>query len=116
MLLPTYFSRFCDLYRGWEGKLSVTMRQSHAGGEKLFVDYAGDRVEVFDRLTGEARPAWIFVAVMGASSFTYAEATWTPGSGGLDRRPYQGVRGHWRCRASDRAGQHQDGGDQILPV
>ncbi len=55
------------------------MRQSHAGGEKLFVDYAGDRVEVFDRLTGETRPAWIFVAVMGASSFTYAEATWTQG-------------------------------------
>src|SRR3984885_9138466 len=76
------YSRFCDLYRGWEGKLSVTMRQSHAGGEKLFVDYAGDRVEVFDRLTGEARAAWIFVAVMGASSFTYAEATWTQGLGG----------------------------------
>jgi transposase len=73
------YSRFCDLYRSWEGKLSVTMRQSHAGGEKLFVDYAGDRVEVFDRLTGEARPAWIFVAVMGASSFTYAEATWSQG-------------------------------------
>ncbi len=67
------------MYRGWEGKLSVTMRQSHAGGEKLFVDYAGDRVEVFEGLTGEARPAWIFVAVMGASSFTYAEATWTQG-------------------------------------
>ena len=73
------YSRWCDLYRGWEGKLSVTMRQSHAGGEKLFVDYAGDRVEVFDRLTGETRLAWIFVAVMGASSFTYAEATWTQG-------------------------------------
>ena len=73
------YSRWCDLYRGWEGKLSVTMRQSHAGGEKLFVDYAGDRVELFDRLTGEARPAWLFVAVMGASSFTYAEATWTQG-------------------------------------
>ncbi len=73
------YSRWCDLYRGWEGKLSVTMRQSHAGGEKLFVDYAGDRVEVFDRLTGEARPAGIFVAVMGASSCTYAEATWRQG-------------------------------------
>jgi transposase len=73
------YSRYCDLYRCWEGKLSVTMRQSHAGGEKLFVDYAGDRVEVFDRLTGQARPAWIFVAVLGASSFTYAEATWTQG-------------------------------------
>ena len=76
------YSRFCELYRDWEGKLSVTMRQSHAGGEKLFVDYAGDPVPVvIDRLTGETRPAWIFVAVLGASSFTYAEATWTQGLG-----------------------------------
>lgn len=76
------YSRFCELYRDWEGKLSVTMRQAHAGGEKLFVDYAGDPVPVVvDRLTGETRPAWIFVAVLGASSFTYAEATWTQGLG-----------------------------------
>src|SRR5882724_4061665 len=60
------YSWFCDLYRAWEGKLSVTMRQSHAGGEKLFVDYAGDTVPVIiDRLTGEIREAQIFVAVMG---------------------------------------------------
>jgi transposase len=50
------YSRFCELYRAWEGKRSVTMRQSHAGGEKLFVDYAGDTVPVIiDRLTGEMR-------------------------------------------------------------
>ncbi|MCC6780611.1 MAG: IS21 family transposase [Hyphomicrobiales bacterium] len=73
------YSRFCDLYRGWEGRLSVTMRQSHAGGDKLFVDYAGDGVSVVNRLTGEVRQAQLFVAVMGASSFTYAEATWTQG-------------------------------------
>ena len=73
------YSRFCELYRGWEGRLSVTMRQSHAGGDKLFVDYAGDGVPVVDRLTGEIRKAQIFVAVMGASNFTYAEATWTQG-------------------------------------
>jgi transposase len=72
------YSRFCELYRAWEGKLPVTMRQTHLGGEKLFVDYAGDTVPVIvDRLSGETRPAQIFVAVMGASSFTYAEATWT---------------------------------------
>jgi transposase len=52
------YSRFCDLYRGWEGALSVTMRQTHLGGDKLFVDYAGDRVPVIvDRLTGEIRGA-----------------------------------------------------------
>lgn len=72
------YSRFCELYRSWEGKLSVTMRQTHLGGDKLFVDYAGDTVPVvIDRLTGEVRPAQIFVAVMGASSFAYAEASWT---------------------------------------
>lgn len=76
------YSRFCDLYRSWEARLSVTMRQSHAGGEKLFVDYAGDTVPVIvDRLTGEIRPAQIFVAVLGASSFSYAQATWTQGLG-----------------------------------
>jgi transposase len=74
------YSRFCELYRNWEGKLSVTMRQTHVGGDKLFVDYAGDTVPVIvDRLTGETRQAQIFVAVLGASNFTYAEATWTQG-------------------------------------
>ena len=72
------YSRFCELYRSWEARLSVTMRQSHRAGDKLFVDYAGDTVPVVvDRLTGERRSAQIFVAVLGASSFLYAEATWT---------------------------------------
>jgi transposase len=58
------------------------MRQTHVGGDKLFVDYAGDTVPVIiDRLTGETRPAQIFVAVMGASNFSYVEATWTQGLG-----------------------------------
>jgi transposase len=74
------YSRFCELYRSWEQRLSVTMRQTHSGGDKLFVDYAGDTVPVVvDRLTGEIRTAQIFVAVMGASNFTYAEASWTQG-------------------------------------
>ena len=72
------YSRFCELYRGWASRISVTMRQTHAGGDKLFVDYAGDTVPVIiDRLTGKTRPAQIFVAVLGASSFTYAEAAWS---------------------------------------
>ena len=74
------YSRWCDLYRNWEARLPVTMRQTHVAGEKLFVDYAGDRVPVVvDRLSGEIRMAEIFVAVLGASSFTYAQATWTQG-------------------------------------
>lgn len=72
------YSRFCDLYRGWAVKLPVFMRQSHAAGDKLFVDYAGDTVMVVvDRLTGEGRPAHIFAAVLGASSLAYAEASWS---------------------------------------
>ena len=74
------------LCRGFESKLSPTMRQTHAAGERLFVDYAGDGVPVvIDRLTGEIRKAQIFVAVLGASSFTLAHAGWT--QAGLDRRP-----------------------------
>ena len=58
------------------------MRQTHVGGDKLFVDYAGDTVPVIiDRPTGEVRQAQIFVAVLGASNFTYVEATWTQGLG-----------------------------------
>src|SRR6201985_2036696 len=72
------YSRFCELYRAFERTLSVTMRQTHAAGERLFVNYAGDGVPVvIDRLTGEIRMAQIFVAVLGASSFTFAKATWT---------------------------------------
>src|SRR5580704_11633755 len=72
------YSRFCELYRAFESRLPVTMRQTHAAGERLFVDYAGDGVPVVvDRLTGEIRKAQIFVAVLGASSFTFARAGWT---------------------------------------
>src|SRR4051794_20029823 len=53
------------------------MRQTHPAGERLFVDYAGQTVPVIDAATGEVRPAQIFVAALGASNFTYAEARWT---------------------------------------
>jgi len=73
------YSWFCDHYRAWQGKLDVVMRQDHRAGEKLFVDYAGQTMPVVDWGTGEIREAQIFVAVLGASSYTYAEATWTQG-------------------------------------
>lgn len=73
------YSRFCDLYIDWRRGVSATMRQTHVAGEKLFVDYAGDTVPVFDGATGEERPAHIFVAVLGASNYTYAEARWSEG-------------------------------------
>jgi transposase len=71
------YSRFCDLHRAWAERLSATMRQVHVAGEKMFVDYAGATLDVIDPLTGEIRPTQIFVAVLGASNYTYAEATWT---------------------------------------
>ena len=71
------YSRFCELYRGWEARLSPTMRQSHVAGERLFVDYAGTTLEVIDPSTGEVMTAQLFIAALGASSYTYAEATWT---------------------------------------
>ena len=73
------YSRFCDLYRAWEKRLSPTMRQTHVAGEKLFVDYAGTTMQVIDGATGEVIEVQLFVAVLGASSYTYAEATWTQG-------------------------------------
>ena len=71
------YSSFCIHYRRWVGRLSVSMRQSHAPGEKLFIDYAGQTVPVVDPMTGEIGQAAIFVAVLGASNYTYCEATWS---------------------------------------
>lgn len=69
------YSRFCDLYRAFARSLKRSMRQTHRAGEKLFVDYAGDTVPVIDATTGEMRRAHIFVAVLGASNYTFACAT-----------------------------------------
>ena len=71
------YSWFCQHYRRWVDRLDTVMRQTHRVGEKLFVDYAGQTVGVVDRQTGEIREAQVFVAVLGASNYTYAEATWT---------------------------------------
>ena len=70
------YSQFCDLFRTWRKKLDLSMRQEHLAGEKLFVDYCGQTVPIVDASTGEIRDAQVFVAVMGASNYTYAEATW----------------------------------------
>jgi transposase len=70
-------SRSCQLFREFERRLSPTMRQQHVAGHKAFVDYSGKRVPIADAATGEVSLAEIFVAVLGASSLTYAEATWT---------------------------------------
>ena len=71
------YSRFCQLFREFERRLSATMRQQHVAGDKAFVDYSGKHVPIASPATGEVRWAEIFVAVLGASNLTYAEATWT---------------------------------------
>jgi transposase len=71
------FSRFCDLFRGFERRLTPTMRQVHVAGDKVFVDYSGKKLPIVDRKTGEIREAEIFVGVLGASSYAFAEATWS---------------------------------------
>lgn len=71
------YSRYCELYHQWRGQADRTMRQVHVAGEKLFVDYCGQTVAVIDAETGESREAQVFVAVWGASNYTYAEATWS---------------------------------------
>lgn len=70
------YSHFCELYRRWAQRLKPSMRLSHKAGEKLFVDYAGQTVPMVDPTSGEIHPAQLFVAVLGASNYTYAEAHW----------------------------------------
>jgi transposase len=72
------------------------MRQDHPAGDKVFVDYSGKKISVVDRTTGVMREAEIFVAVLGASNFTYAEATWTQGLGdwiGAHTRAFEAIGG-----------------------
>jgi transposase len=69
------YTQFCHLYREYAGRLKRSMRQTHRAGEKLFIDYAGPTVPLIDPATGEIRPAHIFVAVLGASNYTFACAT-----------------------------------------
>lgn len=69
------YSWFCERYQQWRRHLDVVLRQEHKAGEKMFVDWAGATIPVYDAGTGEAWPASLFVSVLGASSYTYAEAT-----------------------------------------
>ena len=71
------YTAFCDRYRAWAKRQSLVMRQVHVGGDKLFVDYAGMKPRIVDPITGEVTEVELFVAVLGASNYTYAEATRT---------------------------------------
>src|SRR5260221_7353328 len=65
------YTQFCDIYRRWLACRGLSMRQVHRAGEKLFVDYAGKRPHYFDAATGERVECELFVAVLGASNFTF---------------------------------------------
>lgn len=69
------YTQFCEAYRRWLRKRKITMRQVHRAGEKLFVDYSGKRPSIVNRGTGERQEVELFVAALGASNYTYAEAT-----------------------------------------
>lgn len=71
------YSAFCDRYREWSKRVSLVMRQTHVAGDKLFVDYAGMKPKIVDAMTGEVTEVELFVAVLGASNYTFAEATYT---------------------------------------
>lgn len=71
------YSQFCDYYRDWLGKRKLTMRQDHLAGDKLFTDYSGKKPHIVDPVTGERIEVELFVAVLGASNYTFAEATMT---------------------------------------
>ena len=70
------YSWFCELYGRWAGKLDVYLRQEYHAGEKMFVDHAGPTVPIVDRDTGLIKEASIFVAVLGASNYTFCEGVW----------------------------------------
>ena len=67
------YSQFCEHYAAWAKPLLATMRQTHHAGDKVFVDFSGDGIRVFDAASGEYRTAKLFVAVLGASNLTYVE-------------------------------------------
>jgi transposase len=71
------YSQFCFLYNQWAGKLNVRLRQTYRAGEKLFVDYAGQTISVTDPVSGKTREAWLFVATLGASNYTFAWAAFS---------------------------------------
>ena len=74
---PYQYSQFCELYSTWRGTRRLSMRQTHRAGEKLFIDYSGKQPRIVDRDTGEVSEVELYVAVLGASNYTFSESTRT---------------------------------------
>jgi transposase len=84
------YSRFCELYQRWRGSQDVVLCQEYTAGEKLFVDWAGPTIPIYSRTGGETQQGHLFVAVLGASSYTYAEAA-------LDEQMINWLSAHMRA-------------------
>ena len=110
------YSRFCDRYREWRGRLDVVLCQVYRAGEKAFVDYAGPKVEVTDRRTGEVHEAKLFVAVLAASNHRFVDVTLTPVASGLDGVARADVRALGRRPGAPHPGQREGGGAAGEPV
>jgi transposase len=74
-VVPYQYSQFCELYAAWRNQRRLSMRQTHRPGEKLFIDYSGKKPCYIDSDTGEVHEVELFVAVLGASNYTFAEIT-----------------------------------------
>ena len=110
------YSQFCLRFRAWLKTLDVALRQDYKAGEKLFVDFAGDTIPIHDPKTGTVAPAYLFVAALGASNYTYAEAVLSSGPPFLDQsaRPYVRIL---RRRSHDHGPRQPQGRrDPSLPV
>ena len=74
---PLSYSRYCHHYRVYKKSLKRSMRQTHKAGDKVFIDYSGVTMDIIDPETNDIKSAEIFVGVLGASKYTFAEATWS---------------------------------------
>ena len=71
------YSQFCFYYNQWKARVNPTMHMDHKAGDKLYVDFAGEKMSIADKDTGEITPVEVFVAILGASQLTYVEAVMT---------------------------------------
>lgn len=69
------YTRFCIGYKQWANRVSPTMHMVHKAGDKMFIDYAGEKLKIVDLLTGEIIEVEVFVAILGCSQLTYAQAS-----------------------------------------
>ena len=103
-------------YAAWRGRLSPTMRQTHPAGERLFVDYAGQTVEVIDGATGEVTAGADLRGGAWRVQLHLRRGALDAGAAGLDRLPCRRVRQLRRCRAADRVRQPQGRRHRRLPI